>query len=60
MGATRKPAPLKAVIFLLLAMFCGYGLLASFEPGTFIAWKIGYGLGILVFLLLTLRSLTRG
>ena len=31
-----------AVVLLLLAAFCGYGFLASFEPGAGLAFRIDY------------------
>jgi uncharacterized membrane protein (DUF485 family) len=31
---------------LALAAFCAYGLLATFEPGDFLAWRIGYSVAI--------------
>ena len=44
-----------ALLFLILAAFCGYGLLASFEPGNSMLWRIGYGFGALTFLSLGIR-----
>jgi hypothetical protein len=43
---------LVALICFMIALFCGYGLLASFEPGAGMAWKIGYGFGAICFLAL--------
>lgn len=31
-----------ATLLLLIAAFCGYGFLASFEPGSSLAFRIGY------------------
>ena len=39
-------------VFFILALLCGYGLLASLEPGNGIGWKLGYGAGCFIFLLL--------
>jgi hypothetical protein len=30
------------MVLLLIAAFCAYGFLASFEPGPFLAFRIGY------------------
>ncbi|MEE2907999.1 MAG: hypothetical protein VX527_09235 [Planctomycetota bacterium] len=59
MSRSRNPCLALAALFLLLTLLCLYGLLASFEPGTDIWWKIGYGLGIVIFLVLALWSLLR-
>ncbi len=32
------------------ATFCLFGTVASFEPGVYLAWRIGYGMGMLLFL----------
>jgi hypothetical protein len=31
-----------ATLFVLIAAFCAYGFLASFEPGPYLAFRIGY------------------
>lgn len=59
MSRSRSPYLILAALFLLLALFCLYGLLASFEPGNDIWWKIGYGVGIVIFLSLAMWSLLR-
>ena len=46
---------LLAVIFILLALFCLYGLVGSFEPGNSMFWRVGYGLGTLTFFSLGIR-----
>lgn len=35
---------------LALAAFCFYGLLATFEPGNHLAWRIAYSAGIVLCL----------
>ena len=35
---------LKSLALLSVAGFCGFGFLASFEPGNSLLWKAGYGL----------------
>jgi hypothetical protein len=32
-----------AVLLLALGLFCGFGFLASFEPGNGLEWKAAYG-----------------
>ena len=44
-----------ALVFILLALFCGYGLLTSFEPGNSMLWRVGYGFGALTFFSLGIR-----
>ena len=44
-----------ALIFMVLALFCVYGLIASFEPGNSMLWRIGYGFGALTCFSLCLR-----
>lgn len=47
------------VLFLLVALFCIFGFLASFEPGIGVGWKIGYAIAFfasLGFGILCLRS----
>jgi hypothetical protein len=34
---------LGALVLLAFAVFCGFGFLASFEPGNGWQWKAGYG-----------------
>jgi hypothetical protein len=34
---------LGALVLLAFALFCGFGFLASFEPGNGWQWKAGYG-----------------
>jgi hypothetical protein len=35
---------LNSLALLSVAAFCGYGFLASFEPGNSTLWQAGYGL----------------
>jgi hypothetical protein len=35
---------LKSIAFISIAAFCGFGFMASFEPGNSPLWKAGYGL----------------
>jgi hypothetical protein len=35
---------LKSLLLISLAAFCGFGFLASFEPGNDPFWKLAYGL----------------
>ena len=44
-----------ALLFMVLTLICGYGLLSSFEPGNSMLWRIGYGFGALTFLSLAIR-----
>lgn len=46
-----------ALFFLVLATACGFGWLASAEPGVAPIWQVGYGAGAILFVLLMLRSL---
>ncbi|HVP74210.1 MAG TPA: hypothetical protein VMS30_10760 [Phycisphaerales bacterium] len=48
-----------SLVFLALAAACGFGLLASFEPGAGMMWKVGYGLGAGAFLCAAIASLMR-
>ena len=48
---------LAGLLFVLLAMFCGYGFLASFEYPGINGWKIGYLTAGAIFLLAALRAL---
>ena len=34
---------LGALVLLAISFFCVFGLLASFEPGNGLIWKVGYG-----------------
>jgi len=54
-----KPAAiLLALLLWLMALFCIYGFLASFEPGNYSAgFKIGYALGFVVLAVLGVMSL---
>lgn len=38
-----KPLVISAML-LAVAAFCGFGLLASFEPGVSVAWRVGHAL----------------
>lgn len=40
-----------ALTCLVLATLCGLGLLASFEPGVALFWKLAYGGGAGAFLI---------
>lgn len=42
---------LLALPLLLFALFCCYGFLATFEPGDFLAWRIGYVIAFILSLL---------
>lgn len=46
------------LVFFTLALVCGYGFLASHEPGTAMIWKVVYGAGACVCLILAIVSLT--
>ena len=49
-GQRRIAGAVLVLPCLIVAAFCGFGFLSSFEPGVSIAWKIGYavlGLGFL-------------
>jgi hypothetical protein len=35
---------LKSLALFFAAAFCGFGFMASFEPGNDLLWKAGYGL----------------
>ncbi|MCH2134165.1 MAG: hypothetical protein MK116_10485 [Phycisphaerales bacterium] len=59
MTASRPASVALAIIFFLLAVFCLYGLLASFEPGTSLWWKVGYGLAGVFFFATALRFAMR-
>ena len=48
---------LLALLLWLIALFCVYGFLASFEPGTSMVFKIGYALGFVVMAALGILSL---
>lgn len=48
---------LVGLLFVMLAMFCGYGFLASFEYSGINGWKIGYALAGAIFLLAALKAL---
>ena len=53
LGGVSNGAPMRIVVFILclmLAALCGFGLLASFEPGVRVSWKLVYGAGVLLFL----------
>jgi len=39
---------LLVVALLVVALACGFGLLASGEPGVHVAWRIGYAAGALL------------
>ena len=44
-----------ALVFIILALACAYGLITSFEPGNSMLWRIGYGFGALTFFSLSVR-----
>tara|TARA_Y100000589_G_C27110653_1_gene612063 strand:- start:460 stop:642 length:183 start_codon:yes stop_codon:yes gene_type:complete len=44
-----------ALVFIVLALACAYGLVTSFEPGNSMLWRIGYGFGALTFFSLSVR-----
>ena len=44
----------------LLALFCIYGFLASFEYPGVTRWKIGYALGFFAFGMLSLQLICKG
>jgi hypothetical protein len=49
---------LGALVLLAFALFCGFGFLASFEPGNGWLWKVGYaavGCGCLTGVVMLLR-----
>ena len=46
------------LVSLALALVCGYGFLASHEPGTAMIWKVGYGAGACLCLIVAIVSLT--
>ncbi|MDG2201731.1 MAG: hypothetical protein P8K80_11195 [Phycisphaerales bacterium] len=48
---------LLALLLWLMALFCVYGFLASFEPGNSVGFKIGYALGFVVLVVLGILSL---
>ncbi len=47
---------LVGLLFVMLAMFCGYGILASFEYPGINGWKIGYAIAGAIFLLAALKG----
>ena len=60
MSTSRMPKnPTMTVFCLLVVLVCLYGLLASFEPGTNVGWKIAYILGALIFAGLFVKSLVQ-
>jgi cyanate permease len=46
-----------ALICLALAAVCGFGLMASMEPGTATLWKVGYGGGAAAFLIIAFLTI---
>lgn len=55
---------LVAFALLALAAFCAFGLLATFEPArnpnAALAWRVGYGVGLLVCLRGAWQALAAG
>lgn len=49
-----------ASICLALAAACGFGLMASMEPGTPMLWKVGYGIGAALFIVVAVVVMGRG
>jgi len=45
------------LLFVLLAMFCGFGFLASFEYPGITSWKVGYATAGALCLLAAYRTL---
>ena len=43
------PKILSTLFRSLLAAFCAFGFLASFESGNYILWRFGYGIAFLTF-----------
>lgn len=49
-----------ALGLLAVAAFCVFGILATFEPGTALGWRVGYGAALVACTYAALRLLRKG